>query len=291
MGGRAATVSTGRGGDGGRERMLTGVLGLHPTAWGRPQGPALHLVQHRLLPSPSHPGFSRMGILTPALTPHQLPSWGSRGPRRPHGSPPPCVRSCSPSVSRPEPVSPLRPSRQMPSPARICHCITFPEPPACAGSTQGHRMYPEPISVPLPSRGPASLLGVYVNNSTRTTQPPQTASESSPTGPSLLGGLTHPSPNHGFQRVGPGPPGCQSDLEEVAGRAQAGERHPGGRGSDNGCRSHPWARIRQGQRGPPLPSHLGAPPLAQGLGAAQESPKQPAFRPLCCSGPSHPSSA
>lgn len=127
-------------------------------------------------------------------------------------------------------------------------------------------MYPEPISVPLPSRGPASLLGVYVNNSTRTTQPPQTAAESSPTGPSLSGGLTHPSPNHGFQRVGLGPPGCQSDLEEVAGRAQAGERHPGGRGRDSGCRSHPWARIRQGQRGPPLPSHLGAPPLAQGLG-------------------------
>lgn len=75
--------------------------------------------------------------MTPALTPHQLPSWGSRGPRRPHGSPPPCVQSCSPSVSRPEPVSPLRPSRQMPSPARICHCIAFPEAPARAPAALG----------------------------------------------------------------------------------------------------------------------------------------------------------
>ena len=140
-------------------------------------------------------------------------------------------------------------------------------------------MYPEPISVPLRSRGPASLLGVYVNSSTRTTQPPGAAAESSPTGPSLSGDLTHPSPNHGFQRVGPGPPGCQSGLEEVAGRAQAGEHHPGGGGSDSGCRNHPWARIRQGQRGPPLLSHLGAPPLAQGLGAAQESPKHTCLPP------------
>ena len=117
----------------------------------------------------------------------------------------------------------------------------------------GTRMYPDPTSVLLQSRGPVPSWGVEVQviSNSQTAQPPGGAAGPRPAEPFLLGRpLTQASPDCGFQRVAAGPRAASRGLGEVAGCTEAGGPHPGGMGGgDRGCWSHPWAHIRQGQRG------------------------------------------
>lgn len=67
-----------------------GVPGGHQTAWGRPRVCPSTQGRRGVLPSPSRPGFARMGILTPAPTPFTSRPPGDPGVQRgPHGPPHP----------------------------------------------------------------------------------------------------------------------------------------------------------------------------------------------------------
>lgn len=165
-----------------------GVVGSLATIGQPPGGLSLHLGQHWVLPSLSHPGFAWMGVSIP--TPRPLPAALLESLGK---TPRPTLTLCkvpSPYLSHPEPVSPLHPRGQMLSPVRrTYHCITFPkEPPRALAALGDTRKYPGPIATPHNQGGLFPLLVVYINSSGHTAQSP---------------GAPHPSLSCDCQRVGP----------------------------------------------------------------------------------------